>query len=59
MTIARAMQEAGHPKPVLRDNPEDNPGGESWGGGFRMGGHMYTCDRLMLMYGKSHHNIVK
>ena len=31
------------------------------GGGFRMkrGGHMYTCSRFILMYGKNHHNIEK
>ena len=28
-------------------------------GGLGWGGHMYTCDQFMLMYGKNHHNIVK
>jgi len=28
------------------------------GGGFRIGGHVYTCAQFMLMYGKNHHNIV-
>ena len=28
------------------------------GGGFRMGGHMYTHGRFMSMYSKIHHNIV-
>jgi len=29
------------------------------GGGFRMVRHMYTHGRVMSMYGKNHHNIVK
>ena len=37
-------------------------GGMGWEGrweeGFRMGGHMYAYGRFILMYGKSHHNIV-
>ena len=32
--------------------------GRDVGGGFRMRGHMYTCDWFMLMYGKTHNNIV-
>ena len=35
---ANSMHEAGHPESVLWDNPE----GREVGGGFRMGGHMYT-----------------
>ena len=35
MTSASLMDEAGHSKVVLWDNPE--------GGEFKMGGHMYTC----------------
>ena len=27
--------------------------GREEGGGFRMGVHMYTCGRFMLMYGKN------
>ena len=52
------MNETGHSKPVLWDNPEgwDVEGG---GRGVQDGGHMYTCDWFMSMYGKSHHNIVK
>ena len=41
MTTARSRQETGHPKPVLRDNPEGR-GGERGGRGFRMGEtHVY------------------
>ena len=32
--------------------------GREVGGAFGMGGHMYTCDWFMSMYGKNH-NIVK
>ena len=32
--------------------------GREVGGGFRIGGHMYTYGPFMLMYGKNHHNIV-
>ena len=27
-------------------------------GGFGTGGHMYPCDWLMSIYGKTHHNTV-
>ena len=49
------MHEAGHAKPVLWNNPERSgeEGGARW---FRMGG---THVQFMLMYGKSHHNIIK
>ena len=33
--------------------------GREVGGGFRMGGHMYTHGGFMSTYGKNHHNIVK
>ena len=33
--------------------------GREVAGGFRMGEHMYTYGRFILMYGKNHHNIVK
>ena len=36
MTSASSMNEAGHPKPVLWDNPE------GWGG-ERDGGRVHTC----------------
>ena len=54
MTSASLIHEAGHSKLVLWDNPEE------WGeeGTFRMGKHMYTHGWFMLMYGKTHHNIV-
>ena len=42
MASANSMHVAGHPKPVLWDNPE-GWGEEEGGKGFRMGGHMYTC----------------
>ena len=39
------------------------PGGVGWGGGWGRDsegrGHMYTYDRLTLLYGRSQHNIVK
>ena len=43
MTSASLMHETGHSKLVLWDNPE-GWGGEGGGRGFRMGGHMCTCD---------------
>ena len=52
------MHEAGYSKWVLWNNPE-GWGGEGGGKGFRMGGHMYTCDPFTSMYGKNHHNLVK
>ena len=57
-TSASSRQEAGHPEPVLWDNPE-GWGGEEGGRGVQdAGGHMYTGGRFMLMCGKNHHNIV-
>ena len=59
MNNASSMHEAGHPELVLWDNPEEWDG-EGGGKGVQdEGGHMYTCGRFMLMYGKHHHNIVK
>ena len=43
MTNVSLMHEAGHPKPVLWDNPE-GWGGEGGGGGFRMGN---TCTPMV------------
>ena len=37
MTSANSVQEAGHSKPMLRDNPEGS-GGEGDGRGFQDGG---------------------
>ena len=37
------------------------PGGTGLGGSgerVQVGGHMYTCDWFMSMYGKNHHNIL-
>ena len=50
------MYDAGHQKPVLCDNLEEEGGGMGGPGGR---GHMYVYGWLMLMYGKNHHNIVK
>ena len=52
------MHETGHSKSVHWDNPErwDREGD---GSGVQDGGHMYTHDLFMSMYGKSHYNIVK
>ena len=52
------MHETGHSKLVHWDNPEgqDGEGGER---GVQDEGHMYTHGRLMLMYGKKQHNMVK
>ena len=52
------MHEAGHSGPVYWDDPE-GWGGEGCGMGVQDGGHMYTHDLFMSMYGKSHYNIVK
>ena len=49
---------AGHPKLALWDNPEGGVGREV-GGGSGWRGHIYNCGWFMLMYGKSHHNIIK
>ena len=58
MTSPSLVHEAGHPKPVLWDNPEGQ-GGEGSRRRVPDGGiHMYTCSWLMLMYGKNYHNIV-
>ena len=59
MASVSLMNETGHPKPVLWDNPEDW-GGQGGGTGVQdCGVHIYTCGQFMLMYGKNHHNIVK
>ena len=59
MTSAGSMQEVGHSKLVLWDNPEGWGGvGREVVGEFRMVGHMHTHGWFMLMYGKNHHNIV-
>ena len=52
------MHETGHSKPVLWDNPEV-AGRKGAGRGVQYGGHMYTHDWFMSMYGKSHSNILK
>ena len=55
--MTSAMHDAGQPRPVSGTAQKDGEGREV-GGGFRMGGHVYTCGRFMLMYGRNHHNIV-
>ena len=51
------MHETGCSGPVHWDDPEgwDEEGG---GSGVQDGGHMYTHDWFMLIYGKNHQNIV-
>ena len=52
------MCDAGHPKPVLCDNLKGS-GEEGWGrGSSGWRGHMYTCAKFILMYGKNHCNVV-
>lgn len=57
MTSASSVREAGDPGQCC-DSPE-GWGGETGGRRVQAGGHMYTYGRLMLMCGKSHHNIVR
>ena len=53
------MYDAGHSMPVHCDNLEEWHGEGGGGGGFkREGTYVYLC-QFMLMYGKTHHNIVK
>ena len=52
------MHETGHSGPVHWDNPEGWDG-EGRGRGVQDGGHVYTRGWFVLMYGKSHYNIVK
>ena len=51
--------DTGNPNPVLWNNPEGRIGKEG-GRGVQDEGDMCIppCGRLMLMYGKSHHNMV-
>ena len=54
MARASSLHEAGHPRPVLWNNPEGY-GGKGGGRGFRMGGgHMYTCGQFIMIGGKNH-----
>ena len=55
---ASSMHEAGHPGPLLCDNLE-GCSGEGGGRGFSLGETHGYYGRFMLMYGKSHHTIVK
>ena len=58
ITSPGSMHDTGCSGPVHWDDPE-GWGGEGGGKGVQRGGHMYTRDRFMSMYGKNHHNIVK
>ena len=51
MTSESSTHEAGHSKPVLLDNL-DRRGEKGVGGGSGWAGHMYTCGKFMLIYGK-------
>ena len=51
MTSESSMHEAGHSKPVFCENL-DGRGEKEVGGGSGWGGHMYTCGKFMLIYGK-------
>ena len=52
------MHEAGHPKPVLWNNPERSCE-EGGGKGVQDGEHMYTRGIFMSVYVKNHYNNVK
>ena len=50
------MYDAGHQKPVLCDNLEEEGGGMGGPGGR---GHMYVYGWLMLMFDKKQHSTIK
>ena len=52
ITSRSSIHETGHSKPVHCDNPEGWDG-EGGGWGVQDGGHMYTHDGFMSVYGKS------
>ena len=52
------MHETGHSKPVHWNNP-GGWDGEGRRKEFQDGGHMFTHNWFMSMYGKNHYNIVK
>jgi len=52
MTSSSSMHETEPSKPVHWDNPE-GWGGEGGGRGVQDGGHMYTHDGFMSVYGKT------
>ena len=52
MTSPGLIHDAGHAKLMLWDNPE-GWGGEDGKKGVQDGEHMYTCGRVMSMYGKT------
>ena len=58
ITSPSLMHETGYSGLVHWDDPEGWDG-EGGGKGLQDGGHMYTCDWSMSMYGKNHYNIVK
>ena len=47
------------PKTGALGQPRGVVWGGTWEGGSGWRGRMYTCGRFMLMYGKSHHNILQ
>ena len=57
MTNVSLMHEAGHPKPVLWDNPEGWDG-EGGGRGFRIG-NARTPMADSCQFWQNHYNIVK
>ena len=57
MTSAKFDAWSRAPKPVLWDNLQGQ-GGEAGGKGVQDGGHMYTRDWFMLMYGKNHNIVI-
>ena len=58
MTSVSLMDEAGHPKLVLWDNPRGMGLGGSGEGGLGWRGHVYTYGQSILMYVKNCHNII-
>ena len=55
MTSGGSMHEAGHSKPVLRDNPE----GWGWEGGGRVLGRGTHIHPWMIHVNVGHHTFVK
>ena len=58
ITSPDSMHDTGCSGLVHWDDPEGCDG-EGGGRGVQDGEHVYTCEQLMLMYGKNHPNIVK
>ena len=58
MASPGSIHETGHWELCTKDIPEGWDG-ERGGRAFGTGGHIYTYDRFMSVYGKKHHDIVK